>query len=197
MTTNILRIDTAITGDASVSLKLTDRVMARLAAAHPDADVTTRDLSAGVPHIDAAWLGAVYTPADKRSTEQADVADYSDTLLAEVRAADILVIGMPVYNFGVPAPLKGWIDHLARKGETFVYTDKGPKGLLENKRAIVVMTSGGTKFGSDIDFASGYVRHMLGFFGITDVEFVTADAIALAPEETVKSAEAQADALAA
>ena len=103
----------------------------------------------------------------------------------------------PVYNFGVPAQLKSWIDHLARKGETFIYTETGPQGLLKNKRAIVVLSSDGTKMGSEIDFASGYIRHMLGFFGITDVDFVAADAMVFAPEDTLKSAEAQVDALAA
>lgn len=195
--TNILRVESSIKGEASVSRKLTDRIIARLTAADPDATVTLRDLSAGVPHIDGDWIGAVYTPAEARSPEQADRATYSDTLLAEVRAADTLVIALPVYNFGVPAPLKGWIDHLARKGETFQYTEAGPEGLLKGKRAIVALSSDGTKIGSEIDFASGYIRHMLGFFGITDVDFIAADQMVFGPEETLKKAEAQIDALAA
>lgn len=195
--TNILRVESSIKGEASVSRKLTDRIVARLTAADPDATVTLRDLSAGVPHIDGDWIGAVYTPAEARSPDQADRAAYSDALLAEVRAADILVIALPVYNFGVPAPLKGWIDHLARKGETFQYTEAGPEGLLKGKRAIVALSSDGTKIGSEIDFASGYIRHMLGFFGITDVDFIAADQMVFGPEETLKKAEAQIDALAA
>ena len=115
--TNILRVESSIKGEASVSRKLTDRIVARLTAADPDATVTLRDLSTGVPHIDGDWIGAVYTPAEARSPEQADRATYSDTLLAEIRAADTLVIALPVYNFGVPAPLKGWIDHLARTAD--------------------------------------------------------------------------------
>ena len=99
-------------------------------------------------------------------------------MLAEVKAADLLVIALPVYNFGVPSQLKSWIDQLARKGETFNYSETGPVGLLTGKRAIVAFTSDGTKMGSEIDFASGYVRHMLGFFGITDVQFAAADAMA-------------------
>ncbi len=99
--TQILRIDSSIKADASVSRRLTDRVMARLLAAHPGAGVTVRDLSGGVPAIDGAWIGAVYTPAEARDADQARIAAYSDTLLAEVRAADILVIALPVYNFGV------------------------------------------------------------------------------------------------
>ncbi len=195
--TNILRVESSIKGEASVSRKLTDRIIARLTAADPDATVTLRDLSTGVPHIDGAWMGAVFTPAEARTPEQADRAAYSDTLLAEVRAADTLVIALPVYNFGVPAPLKGWIDHLARKGETFQYTEAGPEGLLKGKRAIVALSSDGTKIGSEIDFASGYIRHMLGFFGITDVDFIAADQMVFGPEETLKKAEAQIDALAA
>ncbi len=195
--TNILRVESSIKGEASVSRKLTDRIVARLTAADRDATVTLRDLSAGVPHIDGAWMGAVFTPAEARTPEQADRAAYSDALLAEVRAADTLVIALPVYNFGVPAPLKGWIDHLARKGETFQYTEAGPEGLLKGKRAIIALSSDGTKIGSEIDFASGYIRHMLGFFGITDVDFIAADQMVFGPEETLKKAEAQIDALAA
>ena len=194
---HILRIETSIKGEASVSRKLTDRLLDRLIAAHPGAEVTERDLSQGVPAIDGAWIGAIFTPADQRTPEQAKIAAYSDMLLDEVKAADLLIIALPVYNFGVPAQLKSWIDHLARKGETFTYTDKGPEGLLKNKRAIVALSSDGTKIGSEIDFASGYVRHMLGFFGITDVEFVAADAMVFDPEKTLKAAEAQVDAIAA
>jgi FMN-dependent NADH-azoreductase len=195
--TNILRVESSIKGEASVSRRLTDRITARLEAANPGANVTLRDLSKGVPQIDGAWIGAVFTPAEARNADQAKIAAYSDALLAEVRAADILVIALPVYNFGVPAPLKAWIDHLARKGETFTYTETGPQGLLKGKRAIVALSSDGTKIGSEIDFASGYIRHMLGFFGITDVEFVAADQMVFNPDATLKSAEAQIDALAA
>lgn len=195
--TNILRVESSIKGEASVSRRLTDRIIARLEAANSGATVTLRDLSRGVPQIDGAWIGAVFTPAEARNAEQAKIAAYSDALLAEVRAADILVIALPVYNFGVPAPLKAWIDHLARKGETFTYTEAGPQGLLKNKRAIVALSSDGTKIGSEIDFASGYIRHMLGFFGITEVEFVAADQMIFNPDATLKSAEAQIDALAA
>ncbi|WP_343117143.1 FMN-dependent NADH-azoreductase [Ostreiculturibacter nitratireducens] len=195
--TSILRIDASIKSEGSVSRTLTDRIIGRLQATHPGATVTVRDLSEGVPQIDGNWIGAVFTPAEKRTPEQARIAAYSDAFLAEVKAADILVIGMPVYNFGVPAQLKSWIDHLARKGETFVYTDKGPVGLLTRKRAIVAMASDGTKIGSDIDFASGYIRHMLGFFGITEVEFIAADAMVFNPEETLKAAEAAVEKLAA
>lgn len=195
--THILRIDATIKPEGSVSRRLTDRILSRLGAAHPGATVTLRDLSKGVPAIDGDWISAVFTPAAARNPEQARIAAYSDTLLAEVRAADILVIALPVYNFGVPAQLKSWFDHLSRKGETFRYTEAGPEGLLKGKRAIVAMSSDGTRLGSAVDFASGYVRHMLGFFGITEIEFVAADAMVFAPEETLRKAEEQVDALAA
>ena len=195
--TNILRLDATINPAASVSRKLTDRILARLTAAHPAATVTERDLSTGLPPIDAAWVGAVFTPAEDRSPEQAAIAALSDALIAEVKAADVLVIGLPIYNFGVPAPLKTWFDQIARKGETFFYTEAGPQGLLTGKRAIVALSSAGTKLGSEIDFASGYVRHMLGFMGITDVDFVAADAMVFDPEATMTKAEGEIDALAA
>lgn len=195
--TNILRIDASIKSEGSVSRRLTDRIIARLTAANPAASVTERDLSQGVPQIDDAWLGAVFTPADQRNADQAAIAAKADEYLNEVRAADILVIGLPVYNFGVPAQMKAWIDQLARKGETFTYTETGPVGLLTGKRAIIALSSDGTPFGSEIDFASGYMRHILGFFGITDVEFVAADKMVFAPEETMSRAEAAVDAIAA
>lgn len=194
---NILRVESSIKGDAAVSRRLTDRIVARLVAANPNAVIVTRDLAAGIRPVDGQWLGAVYTPTEARTESQQATAAYADTLLNEVKAADVLVIALPVYNFGLPAQLKAWIDQLARKGETFRYTEAGPEGLLQGKRAIVAYTSDGTKFGSEIDYASGYLRHMLGFFGIADVEFVAADAMAFGAEEAIGRGEAQVDALAA
>lgn len=194
--TAILRIEASIKGENSVSRKLTDRLIARLLDTYADASLISRDLSTGINAVDAAWIGAVFTPADARSAEQKAIVAYSDSLLNEVRAADIIVIGLPVYNFGVPSQLKSWFDQLARKGESFRYTEAGPQGLLTGKKAIIAMASDGTKQGSAIDFASGYVKHMLTFFGITDVEIVAADAIAYAPDTTVPTALAAVNALA-
>lgn len=195
--TNILRVESSIKGEAAVSRRLTTRIVNRLVAANPGARVATRDLALGMQPIDGNWISAIFTAPEARDEGQQATAAYADALLAEVKAADILVIALPVYNFGVPAQLKAWIDQLARKGETFYYTETGPVGLLTGKRAIVAYTSDGTKFGSDIDFASGYLRHMLGFFGITDVEFVAADAIAFEGDAAITRGEAQVDALAA
>jgi FMN-dependent NADH-azoreductase len=194
--TRILHVDASIKGPASVSRRLTARIVERLVAADPAAAVTARDLSEGVPQIDGDWLAAGYGPAEARTAGQVALAAYYDTLMAEVKAADVLVIGLPVYNFGVPATLKTWFDQIARRGETFFYTEAGPQGLLSGKRAIVAMASNGTRLGSEIDFASGYVRHMLGFIGITDVEFVAADALAFGAEASMAKAEAEIDALA-
>ncbi len=194
--TSILRIEASIKGENSVSRKLTDRLIARLLDTYADASLVSRDLSTGVNAIDGAWIGAVFTPADARNPAQHEIVAYADTLLAEVKAADIIVIGVPVYNFGVPAQLKSWIDQLARRGETFLYTEKGPQGLLTGKKAIIAMSSDGTKQGSEVDFASGYVKHMLNFFGITDVEIVAADAIAYAPDTTLPKALEAVNALA-
>ena len=195
--TNILRVESSIKGDAAVSRRLTDRIISRLVTTDPAAKIVTRDLAAGLNPIDANWISAMFTASEARTAMQQATAAYADTLLAEVKAADILVIALPVYNYGVPAQLKAWIGQLVRTGETFYYTEQGPVGLLTGKRAIVAYTSDGTKFGSDIDFASGYLRHMLGFFGITDVGFVAADAMAFGAEAAIAKGEAQVDALAA
>ncbi|QXT39531.1 FMN-dependent NADH-azoreductase [Gymnodinialimonas ceratoperidinii] len=191
--THILRIDASARRENSISRDLTTQIVEKLSPA----TVTTRDLAEGVPLLDEAWIGANFTPADARSPEQAETLALSDALVAEVKAADTLVIGLPIYNFGVPAALKAWIDQIARVGVTFRYTETGPEGLLSGKRAIIALASGGTEAGSAIDFATGYIRHLLGFIGITDVTFVTADRMAIDPEATLAGARQQVAALAA
>lgn len=172
MSHTILHIDASARHEGSVSRDLTARIIEAL----PKARVITRDVAdTPLPHITEDWVGANFTPADARSNAQKAVLAQSDALVAELEAADTIVIGLPVYNFGVPAALKAWIDQVGRAGRTFKYTETGPVGLLEGKRAIVAVASGGTKAGSEIDFATPYLRHFLGFIGITDVQFVTAD----------------------
>lgn len=190
--THILRIDASARRDGSVSRDLTSKIIDRF-----DATVTTRDLAESLPLIDEAWIGANFTPAADRTPEQTQTLALSDTLVAEIQAADTLVIGLPIYNFGVPAALKAWIDLVARAGVTFRYTEDGPQGLLQGKRAIIAVASGGTQAGSEIDFATGYIRHVLGFIGVTDVTFVTADRMMIDPEATLQSAHDQVAALAA
>lgn len=168
--THVLRIDASMRHDGSTTRALTDKVIDRLAPAR----VTVRDLAHGIELIDAAWIGANFTDPAERSDAQRDRLAVSDALVAEMRAADTLVIGLPVYNFGVPAALKAWIDQIARARETFRYTETGPVGLLTGKRAIIVAASGGMAIDSEIDFATPYLRHALGFVGITDVTVIAA-----------------------
>ncbi len=173
-TTNILRIDASMRHAGSVTRALTDTLVARLRAAAPGSQVIRRDLAAGVPPVDEAWIGANFTdPAERDDAQRAALAK-SDELVAEIKAADTLVIGLPIYNFGVPAAFKAWIDMIARARETFRYTESGPEGLLVGKRALVVVASGGVPVGSAADFATPYVRHVLAFIGITEVEFISA-----------------------
>lgn len=194
---NILHLDSAITGDASVSRKLTAEIVAKLTAANPAATVTYRDLNEGVPAIDTDWFHAVRLAPESPSADQQSLIDISDAYLAEVQAADVLVLGLPVYNFTLTAQIKNWLDQIARAGKSFRYTAEGPEGLLKGKRAIVAYTAAGTPFGSDLDFASGYLRHMLGFLGITNVEFVPADGLAMDREAGLARAQQALEALAA
>jgi len=194
MTQNILRIDASARRTGSISRDLTDRILDRLATGAP-LNVTTRDLADGLPQIDEAWIGANFTAPADRSDAQRAALELSDSLVAELQAADTLVIGLPIYNFGVPAALKAWIDLIARVGVTFQYTADGPQGLLAGKRVIIALASGGTEMGSDVDFATGYIRHVLGFVGISDVQFVRADRSAIDPEGSVKAAHQAVDAL--
>ncbi len=137
--------------------------------------VTYRDLATTpLPQIDGAWADARLTDPDTRSQEDQNRLELSDALVAELQAADTIVIGTPVYNFSAPASLKAWMDLVARPGVTFTYTPDGPKGLLEGKKAIVAVASGGTAIGSDYDFLTPHLRLFLGFIGITEVEVVSA-----------------------
>lgn len=180
---HVLLIQSSVRADASVSRRLAAHVADRLGGA-----TVTRDVGGGLPLIDAAWTAANFTPKADRTGAQVQALALSDSLIAELRAADVVVIGAPIYNFSVSAGLKSWIDLIARAGETFRYTEAGPEGLLKGKRAIIVASSGGTPFGSEIDFNTRYLRHLLGFIGTTQVEVVgaerqNADADAIAKAE--------------
>ena len=194
---NILQLDSAITGETSVSRKLTADIVARLKASHPTATVTYRDISGGVPAIDGTWVEATRGGAGDSSPAHAAAVATSDAYLKEVQDADVLVIGMPIYNFGIGAPLKSWIDQIARAGISFRYTEAGPEGLLTGKRAIVAYSASGTPFGSELDHASDYLRFILGFFGITDVDFVAADNLVFDRDAALARASADLDRLAA
>lgn len=174
-TLKILKVEASGRTAGSVTRELTSDVVDALAARHGDTEVTVRDLADGVSLIDERWIGANFTPEDDRDDVQRGALSESDALVAELKAADVVVIGSPIYNFGVPAALKAWVDLIARARLTFRYTDKGPEGLLKGKKAYVVIASGGTQVDSEIDFATPYLRQALKFVGITDVEVIAAD----------------------
>ena len=183
---NVLRIDSSSRTGDSVTRYLTDELIQRLAQQHGNLHVVERDVSQGLPFINADWVGANYTPAAQRTAHQQQVLALSDRLVEELQQADAIVIGAPIYNFSVPASLKAWIDLVARAGLTFRYSSKGPEGLLANKRAALVMASGGTAIGSAIDFASGYLRHVLGFIGIQEVEIIRAERLMVNREHSMQ-----------
>lgn len=193
MTSTILHIDASARRINSTTRSLSGQILDHLAGDQ----VIHRDLADPLPQITEDWIGANSTPADQRDAPQRAVLALSDQLVDEIVRADTLVFGLPIYNFSVPAAFKAWIDLVARAGRTFRYTETGPKGLLTGKRAIIAIASGGTKVGSDADFATGYVRHVLGFIGITDVTFIAADATAIDPEATFAASETAIRALAA
>lgn len=174
---NILHISASIQGDASVSRQLGTKLVAGLAA-KSGASLSERDLSANdLPFVSADRFAANLAPADERTAEQAELAAISDTLIAELQAADTIVISSPIYNFGVPASVKAWADLVARAGTTFKYTENGPVGLLEGKKAYITAASGGTPLGSDFDFMTPWLKFFLGFLGISDVTVIGADGI--------------------
>lgn len=194
MTKTLLRIDASARRTGSISRTLNDRLIKRFQS-KAETQVITRDLAEPLPLIDEAWIGANFTPADDRTEAQREILALSDTLVGELQAADTILIGLPIYNFGVPAALKAWIDLVARAGLTFRYTADGPKGLLDGKRAIISVASGGTEAFSDIDYATTHLKHVLGFIGITEVEVIRADRAAIDMEGTVQAAHDAVDAL--
>ncbi|MHA7818032.1 MAG: FMN-dependent NADH-azoreductase [Erythrobacter sp.] len=187
---NILHITASIRSDEeSISRKLGNQLIERLAEG--GATIITRDLAANdLPYVSAERFAANLTPAEERTSEQAELAAIGDTLIAELQAADTIVIASPIYNFGVPATLKAWADLVARAGTTFKYTETGPVGLLEGKTAYIAVASGGTQVGSEIDFMSSWLTHFLGFLGITDVHVVAADGL-MGPQADAKIAAAK------
>lgn len=194
--TSILAVHSSARYEGSQSRALVDEIIAQMTLAAPQLQIIHRDLGAGMEQIDEAWVHANFTPEADRTAAQRSRLALSDSLVAEIVAADTLVVGVAMYNFGVPSVLKAWIDQIARAGKTFRYTETGPIGLLENKRAIVVVTSGGTPIRSDIDFATNYMRHVLSFLGITDVTMVEAGPLMIDAEAALERARSQISALA-
>ena len=191
----ILQINSSARVEGANSTRLANTVTARLQAKHPGATVTVRDLAV-TPHpvLDAAALGALFTPGEQRSPEQAARLALSDALVAEVQAADVLVLGVPMYNFGISTQLKNWIDAIARAGVTFRYTENGPEGLVKGKKVYVAFARGGRYRGTAADTQTPYLQTVLGFLGMTDLHFVYAEGLNMG-EDAVKQgfAEAAAD----
>jgi FMN-dependent NADH-azoreductase len=176
----LLQLNTSINAASGESSKLANEFVAGWRAAHPKADVVVRDLAHDpVPHLTAERFGAFLAKPDVRNAEQHAVVAYSDTLIEELRRADVIVLGLPMYNFGIPSMLKAYFDHIARAGVTFSYTANGPVGLLTGKKVHVFATRGGKYAGTPLDTQTTYVRDFFRFLGITDVEFVYAEGLAI------------------
>ena len=184
MTNTILHIDASARRDGSATRELSAQIVKHLNASR----IIRRDLASPLPLLTEDWINANFTPADQRDAVQRDHLSLSDELVRELQQADTIVIGLPIYNFSVPAAFKAWIDLIARAGLTFAYTENGPKGLLEGKRAVLAIASGGVPVGSEVDFATNYARHVLGFVGITDIDVVAADQMAINADAALASA---------
>ncbi len=196
---NILQINSSARSTGSESSRLADTIVARLAGDGAHVSVTRRDL-AGQPHptIDEATLQALFTPADQRNAEQAARVALDDVLIAQVQAADVIVIGAPMYNFGMTVQLKGWFDAIARAGVTFRYTATGPEGLLTGKKVYVTLARGGFHRDSATDTQVAHLKTILGFLGMSDVQFIYAEGMGMGPEAVTRaqqSAQAEIDAV--
>jgi len=180
---NVLQINSSARSDASHSTRLASRLVERLRESAPQSKLTVRDLNAARhPVLDEVALGALFTPTAQRTPEQVARVALDDALIAEIQAADVVVLGVPMYNFGVPAPLKNWIDAISRAGVTFRYTEKGPEGLLKGKKVYVALTRGGQYRNTPSDTQVPYLKTVFTFLGMTDVQFVYAEGLAMGPD---------------
>jgi FMN-dependent NADH-azoreductase len=182
--TTLLQINASINNGNGQSSRLADQFVAAFRESHPGAKIVKRDVAANepVPHLNAERFAAFIAKPEERNAAQHGVVAYSDALIGELQQADVIVIGLPMYNFGVPSQLKAYFDHIARAGVTFKYTDKGPVGQLTGKQAYVFAARGGLYAGTPLDTQTSYVRDFLRFIGIGDVEFVYAEGLNLSPE---------------
>ncbi|MBY0340260.1 MAG: NAD(P)H-dependent oxidoreductase [Rhodocyclaceae bacterium] len=175
----LVQINSSLFSGQGQSSALADQFVAKWQAAHANGKVIRHDLvNEEVPHLDAARFTAFLTKPEERTEAQQAVVAYSDRLINELRAADTLVIGLPLYNLGIPSQLKAYFDHVARAGETFRYTSDGVEGLLKGKKVYVFATRGGQYAGTPFDTQTGFIRNLLGLMGITDVEFIYAEGLA-------------------
>ena len=189
---NILQINSSArswtNGQGSQSTRLATELVEQLLAANPGASLTVRDLTANPhPALDESTLGALFTPAEARSAEQHARVALDQALIEEIQAADTIVIGVPMVNFGITSQLKNWIDAIAKAGVTFKYTATGPVGLVEGKKVYAVLTRGGVYRDQPHDTQVPYLRQTLGFLGITDIEFIYAEGLAMGPDAEAKA----------
>lgn len=190
---NILQINASARSEGAQSTRLAQRVAERLKERHPHAELRVRDLALNpVPEMDEAALQALFTPAEQRTPEQAERVAINDGLIEELQRADVIVLGVPMYNFTISSQLKHWIDAVARAGVTFRYTESGPEGLLQGKVVHAALARGGYYRGTDKDTQVPYLKAVLGFLGLSDVRFVYAEGLALG-EEAVEKAFADAE----
>ena len=192
---NILQINSSARPDASHSSRLAQAIVERIAEAQGVDKLTIRDLGRNpLAELDEAALQALFTPAEQRTPEQAARVAVDDALIAEIQAADAVVLGVPMYNFGVPAQLKNWIDAISRARVTFKYTEQGAVGLLTGKKVYVALTRGGQYRNTPADTQVPYLKTVLAFLGMTDVQFVYAEGLAMGPQaeqDALASAHAQ------
>lgn len=180
---HILVINSSLNSEDGNSSLLANQLAQHLGQKY-QASINTQDLSThNLPHLTGAEMGAWMTEASERTEEQRRLAAISDTYVEQLQHADTIVIGMPMYNFGVPSTFKAWVDRIARAGVTFQYTAEGPKGLLQNKKVIVVAARGGMYQGTPMDTQTSYLTDFFGFLGLTDIEFIYAEGLAMADKE--------------
>lgn len=188
--TKIYHMDSSGRYEESISRKLTKKLVEGLKEKH-DADVQYRDLNDRMMFVDQGFVEVKGNPDALDENQNDMVVEFSDKLIQEIEAADIIVLGTPMYNFSPPAVVKAWIDLIARPRKTFKYTDNGPVGLLQDKKFYIVVSAGGTEVGSDIDFSTPWLKHCLKFMGITDVDIVAADQMAIDGDASFAKAEKQ------
>jgi len=183
MSKNLLQVNASLHSGAGASTTLANQFVAGWRARNRGAKVTVRDLALDpVPHLTAERFQAFLTKPEERSAEQHAEAAYSDALIAELKRADVIVLGVPMYNFDVPSTLKAYFDHIARAGVTFGYSAQGPVGLLTGKKVYIFAARGGVYAGKPHDTQSAYLRTFLGLLGLTDIEFVYAEGLAISAE---------------
>lgn len=173
MKKTILKIDSSGRKEGSLTRNLTEKIVQKIES--NNSKTIRRDLTAGIPFVDENWIEANFTSFEQRTNTQKDALKYSDKLVNELMQADEIIIGAPIYNFSVPAVLKAWIDMIARAGVTFKYTENGPQGLLKNKKVYIATASGGVPIGSELDFATKYLKHVMSFIGIHNTTIIDAN----------------------